>query len=277
MNEGEASAMSRWEETQLKVEKNLMPIKKKITIMSGKGGVGKTTVAVNLSVGLSKKGKKVGLLDVDLHGPNVPMMLGLEDAVPRMINGRITPIEVDENLHVFSLSFLMRDRDAPVIWRGPMKINAINEFLGDIDWGELDYLIIDLPPGTGDEALSIAQTIPGSGAVIVTTPQDVALLDSRRSVRFARSLKMDVIGIIENMSGFTCPHCGEKVDLFKKGGGEAAAGELGVPFLGRIPIDPDIVTGSDSGDPFAAAEGRSDLRSSFSRIVDKINKSEVNK
>jgi Mrp family chromosome partitioning ATPase len=199
------------------------------------------------------------------------MMLGLGSERPRMRDGRMIPIEVNENLHVFSISFLMQDRNAPVIWRGPMKINAINEFLGDIEWGDLDYLIIDLPPGTGDEALSIAQTIPGSGAVIVTTPQDVALLDSRRSARFARSLEMNVLGIIENMSGLTCPHCGKKIDLFKKGGGEMAAKELGIPFIGKIPIDPDIVTGSDSGDPFIVRE--SGLKNSFSDIIEKIRNS----
>ncbi|MGA1872377.1 MAG: P-loop NTPase [Thermoplasmatota archaeon] len=274
MDETRGAAMSSWDQAQLRIKENLGPIKNKITIMSGKGGVGKTTVAVNLSVSLSERGKKVGLLDVDLHGPNVPVMLGLEGLNPGMNNGRLAPIEVNPNLRVFSLSFLIQKRDAPVIWRGPMKINAINEFLGDIEWGVLDYLIIDLPPGTGDEALSIAQSIPGSGAIIVTTPQEVALLDSRRSVNFARSLEMDVIGIVENMSGFTCPHCGKGVDLFKSGGGEEAAAELSVPFLGRIPVDPGIVTGGDSGNPFAASDGGTISRNAFMKIVDIIDKKE---
>ena len=272
MDGPEGQQMSSWEMSQQKIKENMEHIRNKITVMSGKGGVGKTTVAVNLAVGLSSRGKKVGLLDVDLHGPNVPVMLGLEGIGPQMKNGRLAPFEVNPNLHVFSLTFLIQTKDAPVIWRGPLKINAINEFLGEMEWGDLDYLIIDLPPGTGDEALSIAQSIPGSGAVIVTTPQEVALLDSRRSVNFARSLKMDVLGIIENMSGFTCPHCGEAIDLFKKGGGEEAAKQLSVPFLGRIPIDPEIVIGSDSGKPFAGKVEGTDSKNAFMSIVDNIER-----
>lgn len=231
---------------------NMNRIKHKLIVISGKGGVGKTTVAVNLAYGLAMNGHKVGILDVDIHGPNIAKMLGVEGAkLVGSSSGGIEPIKVLPNLKAVSIAFMIDSPDKPIIWRGPLKMITIKQFLSDVIWGELDYLIIDSPPGTGDEPLSVCQLIPDiGGAVIVTTPQDVAILDSRKSVLFAQTLKMNVIGIIENMSGFVCPHCKKNVDLFKSGGGEKSAKELKVPFLGRIPIEPGIVASGDSGKPF---------------------------
>jgi len=233
------------------VDSRLKDIGHVLVVMSGKGGVGKSTVATNLALSLSNHGSRVGLLDVDIHGPNIPKMLAIEDE--KITGGEmgIEPIRVPPNLKVMSMGFLQQDKDAPIIWRGPVKMGAIKQFLGEVNWGELDYLIIDLPPGTGDEPLSIAQLIPKTdGAIIVTTPQDVALLDSRKAVNFAKILNMPVIGILENMSGLACPHCSKEIDLFKTGGGEKAAQDLSVPFLGSVPIDPQIVQSGDSGDGF---------------------------
>ena len=218
-------------------------------------------------------GAEVGLLDVDIHGPNIPKMLGIED---EKITGDATgifPIDIPPHLKVMSMAFLLSSKDVPVIWRGPVKMSAIRQFLGEVHWGDLDYLIIDLPPGTGDEPLSIAQLIPNSsGAIIVTTPQDVALLDSRKAVTFAKTLNMPIIGIIENMSGFVCPHCNMTINLFKSGGGHKAAMELSVPFLGKVPIDPKIVETGDSGRPFVMEYSKSESAKVFDEIVDKIKK-----
>jgi len=258
-------------DTQAKISTTLSNIKNKIVVMSGKGGVGKTTVAVNLATALSRRGKKVGILDVDIHGPNVPKMLGIDEGMGMQSdNDSIMPITLENNLKVMSMAFLLSSQDSPVIWRGPMKMQVINQFIGDVQWGELDYLIVDLPPGTGDESLSIAQQIPGAGAIIVTTPQDVALLDSRKSVNFAKQLNMPVLGIVENMSGMSCPHCGEGIDLFKIGGGEKAAKEMDVPFLGRLPIDPEIVGAGDSGSPIVS--GGNESSKAFKVIVENIEK-----
>ncbi len=258
-------------EQNLKIVDKLANIKHKIVIMSGKGGVGKTTVAVNLSFSLSFSGAKVGLLDVDINGPNVPKMLGIEDEKMGGTDNAIEPVLVSENLKAVSMGFLLADRDTPVIWRGPVKIQAIRQFLGEVEWGDLDYLIIDLPPGTGDEPLSIAQLIKeDSGAVIVTTPQDVALLDSRKAVNFARALEMPVIGILENMSGFSCPHCHKDIDLFKVGGGKIAAEEMSVPYLGNVPLDYNIVETGDDGIPFVQKYRDSKSASAFEQIVHNI-------
>jgi len=254
-------------ELDKKIEENLKNIKHKIAILSGKGGVGKTTVAVNLAYALANRGYETGLLDADIHGPNVPKMLGIEHENVYGDKEGMQPIKALPHLKVISLAFMLNE-DAPVIWRGPLKMTAIKQFIGDVKWGKLDFLIVDLPPGTGDEALSIAQLLKDSNAVIVTTPQDVALLDSRRAVNFALRLNMHVLGIIENMSGFRCPHCGKEINLFKIGGGEHAAKELGVDFLGRIPIDEKIVIGGDAGIPFVKEDG--EAKEAFMKIVDKI-------
>jgi len=260
--------MADREET--KISRVLARIKNRILVFSGKGGVGKSTVAANLAIAISERGKKVGLLDVDIHGPNLAKMLGVEDKTLEISPEGIKPVEVNENLKLVSMSFLLQSPDSPVIWRGPMKMKVIQQFLGDVDWGELDWLIIDSPPGTGDEPLSVAQLIPATGAVIVTTPQDVSVLDSRKAVVFAIKLNLKVIGIIENMSGMVCPHCGKRIDLFKVGGGEQAAWEFQVPFLGRIPIDPQVVISGDEGKPFAIGQPDSEASRAFQEIVDRI-------
>ena len=254
-----------------KINKNLQKIKHKIVVMSGKGGVGKSTVAVNLAYDLSMRGATVGLLDADLHGPSTLKMLDVEKGLIKGDKEGIFPAEVTPHLKVMSMGFFLSSADTPVIWRGPVKMGAIRQFLEDVHWGELDYLIIDLPPGTGDEPLSIAQLIPDStGTVIVTTPQDIALLDSKKAVNFAKILKIPIIGIIENMSGFNCPHCDEYIDIFKTGGGENAARELEVPFLGKIPLDHEIVECCDDGNPFVASDSKSESTESFKEIVAKI-------
>jgi len=258
------------DEAQLKIEKNLKKIKNRLLVFSGKGGVGKSTVAANLAISLARKGLKVGLLDVDIHGPNLAKMLGVEDKRLDISSNGIKAVQVNENLQLVSMAFLLENPDLPVIWRGPMKMKAIQQFLGDVIWGELDWLIIDSPPGTGDEPLSIAQLIPASGSLVVTTPQEVSLMDSRKAVAFATRLNLRMFGIIENMSGLSCPHCKEKIDLFMKGGGEKAARELGVPFLGSIPIDPQIVSLGDSGQSFLDKRSDSEASLAFGKIVENI-------
>jgi Mrp family chromosome partitioning ATPase len=257
-------------ELDKKVAETLAKIKHRVLIFSGKGGVGKSTVSANLALALSEKGMRVGLLDVDIHGPNLAKMLGVEGQRMGVAQSYLIPVKVTENLKLVSMAFLLENPDLPVIWRGPMKMKAIQQFLGDVKWGELDWLIVDSPPGTGDEPLSIAQLIPATAAIIVTTPQEVSLLDSRKAVLFAQKLNLKILGIIENMSELICPHCGKKIDLFKKGGGEKAAEELGVPFLGRIPIDPQIVESGDNGEPFILNQPDSKAAKAFNNIIGKI-------
>jgi ATP-binding protein involved in chromosome partitioning len=226
-------------------------VKHVVLVLSGKGGVGKSTVSVNLASALADKGKKVGLLDLDFHGPNIPKMLGIEDQKPALLGKVIQPVHVTGNLSVISMAFLLPDTSSPVVWRGPVKMIAIQQFLAEVNWGALDYLVVDLPPGTGDEALTIAQLAPNvRGAVIVTTPQDVAVMDAIKAAKFIGKLELPVLGVIENMSGMVCPHCGDIIDLFGSGGGEKAAKDLGVPFLGVIPLDPAMVKAGDEGRPF---------------------------
>ncbi|MEM2870456.1 MAG: Mrp/NBP35 family ATP-binding protein [Thermoplasmata archaeon] len=249
----------------------LKDVKHKLVIMSGKGGVGKSTVAANLAVALSMRGHTVGILDCDIHGPTIPKLLGVEGKRPVVTGAGVEPIPVAPRIKVMSIGFLLSDNDSPVIWRGPLKMMAIKQFLGEVKWGELDYLIIDLPPGTGDEPLSIAQLLPGpDGALIVTTPQDVALLSVRKSINFARALNLPVIGLIENMSGLTCPHCGKRVDVFKTGGGMRACMDLTVPFLGCIPLDPMITDTGDAGRPFVTESMSSPTAKAFEEIARKV-------
>ncbi len=250
------------------LDKRMGQIRHKIIILSGKGGVGKSTVAANLAITLALEGHHVGLLDVDFHGPSIPKLLGIENRVPRMMDNTIVPIEVSANLKVMSMGFLLRANDLAVIWRGPLKMGAIKQFLKDVEWGELDYLIIDSPPGTGDEPLSVAQLIPNlAGAIVVTSPQDLSVLDVRKSITFCRQLKIPILGVIENMSGLTCPHCGKEIDVFKKGGGERMAMEMNVPFLGSIPIDPLVVEASDQGLPFVAEFAETKTAKAFEKAV----------
>lgn len=246
-------------------------VKHVILVLSGKGGVGKSTVSVNLSYALSSHGKKVGLLDLDMHGPNVPKMLGIEDHKLAIMGERIEPVHVTGMLSVISMAFLLPDTSTPIIWRGPMKMAAIQQFLAEVNWGPLDYLVVDLPPGTGDEALTIAQLAPNvRGAVIVTTPQDVATLDAMKSAKFIEKLGLPVIGVIENMSGMLCPHCGEEIDLFGKGGGKKIADELKVPFLGSIPLDIEMRKAGDEGRPFIIRRGDSPTWKSVDKVMEEL-------
>ena len=245
-------------------------VKYKFLVLSGKGGVGKSTVATNLAITLATQGYNVGLLDADIHGPNIPKMLGIENERPYTTEQGLIPVNALHNLKVMSIAFLLKSKDDAVIWRGPLKHQVIGQFLGDVYWGDLDYLLVDLPPGTGDEALSVANLIKGvDGAIIVTTPQGVALLDSRKAITFARQLKLPLVGVVENMSGFKCPHCHKPIDLFKKGGGEKAAREMLVPFLGRIPIEPEIVKRGDSGVPLTASSEYPEITQAFEGICNK--------
>ena len=251
-----------------KLKKSLGRIKNKIVVMSGKGGVGKTTVAVNLAASLALAGKKVGLLDVDVHGPSVPRLLSLSDQRPHIEKDYIEPIPWDKNLWVMSLGFMIPDPKEAVIWRGPVKMGLIRQFLEDVAWGDLDFLVVDCPPGTGDEPLSAMQLLgTDAQAVIVTTPQDVAIDDVRRSITFCRKLGNPVLGVVENMSGFVCPKCREVVNIFDSGGGERLAAEMQVPFLGRIPMDPEVVRSGDHGFVYVKVHHESEAAKAMGRIV----------
>lgn len=246
-------------------------INHKIMVLSGKGGVGKSTVAVNIAVALALEGKQVGILDVDFHGPSIPTLLKLNGNSVKAGEDGIEPVDFVEGIKVMSIGFFMPEQDKAVIWRGPMKINVIKQLLAEVNWGHLDYLVIDFPPGTGDEPLSVAQLIPDAdGAIIVTTPQDLSLIDVRKSIDFCKQLKVPILGVIENMSGFVCPHCENVVDIFKRGGGEKMAGEMGVPFLGRIPIEPLIVEASDNGKPFLYHYGKTLAAVAFTKAIKPI-------
>ncbi len=232
-----------------RLESNLAAIKHKIVVMSGKGGVGKSSTAVNLALALVNQGAKVGLLDIDLHGPSIPTLLGLEGHHPAVGDVGMVPIKRG-NLKVMSIGFLIEKIDDALIWRGPAKAGVIQQFIKDVQWGELDYLIVDCPPGTGDEPLTIVQLLGGgTGAVLVTTPQKVALVDVRKSVTFCRKMELPVLGVVENMSGFVCPHCNEVTNIFKSGGGQQMAADMTVPFLGQVPMDPRMVEAGDLGQP----------------------------
>ncbi len=257
------------------ISARLCRIRHKLVVLSGKGGVGKSTVAVNLAVALSLAGKKVGLLDIDIHGPSIPKLLNLEKAQVNGTDTCIYPVEA-AGVKVMSIGLLLRSRDDAVIWRGPMKSSAIKQFLRDVEWGELDYLIVDSPPGTGDEPMTIIQLLdrPG-GAIVVTTPQEVSVQDVRRSIVFCRQMNLPVVGVIENMSGFVCPHCGKSTDIFKTGGGENMAREMGVPFLGAVPLDARVTRSGDSGEPLVAAGHHNETEKAFGRIVRKLLEPEL--
>jgi ATP-binding protein involved in chromosome partitioning len=248
----------------------LSRIKHKLIVMSGKGGVGKSSVSAGLAVHLANSGYQVGLLDVDIHGPSLAGIMGVKGLLDVSPERKVIPHRVDDRLKVVSMQSLMHDADQAVIWRGPAKTGVIRQFLGDVLWGELDFLIIDAPPGTGDEPLSIAQTINEAKAVIVTTPQDVALSDVRKSINFCKVIKMDVLGLVENMGPFECPCCGKTLALFKSGGGQATAGRMGVPFLGSLPFDPQVVKACDAGKPMALQQTAASFSAAMAGIVKMI-------
>jgi len=258
-------------EQEVRLKRNLSKIKNKLLIISGKGGVGKTTVAVNLAYGLAIKGYKVGILDIDIHGPNIAKMLGIEQERLVASDLGIEPAKVLPNLNAVSLALIGYDQQQPIIWRGPLKMITIKQLLSDVNWGELDYLIIDSPPGTGDEPLSVCQLIPDiNGAIVVTTPQDVAILDSRKSALFAKELNVPVIGIIENMSGFICPNCKKRIDIFKSGGAKKVSVDLGMPLLGSIPIECEMVELGDAGKPYVYFRKESQVARVFEEIIQKL-------
>lgn len=265
---GSCSADEKAAHVEKRVTEKLVHIKHKIMIMSGKGGVGKSTVAINLGAAFARQGLEAGILDGDIHGPNVPKMLGVEASPVVGVEHGIRPVEPFPHLKLISMAFFIGNPDNPVVWRGPLKHSAIQQFISDVEWGDLDCLIIDLPPGTGDEALSTAHVLKHvDGSIIVTTPQDVALLDSRKAVNFSKAMNIPVIGIVENMGGLQCPHCGKPIPLFKVGGGEKAALEMKVPFLGRVPIDPDVVEDCDTGVPVVIGHPESPVAEAFQKIA----------
>ena len=249
-----------------KINQFLQNVRHKLVVMSGKGGVGKSTVAANLAVFLSNKGYSVGLLDVDVHGPSIAGLLGITGVKLQAKNNQIQPYQYSENLKVLSIQGFLDQPDEALIWRGPLKISIIRQFLADVDWGTLDFLIIDSPPGTGDEPLTVAQTISDCQAIIVTTPQEIALADVRKSIQFCQEVNMSVLGLIENMSGFVCPTCGSMHAIFKSGGGEKTASDWGIPFLGRLPIDPSVVIAGDAGQAMDSLT--SHTREEMQRIVE---------
>ncbi len=261
-------------EERRRLQARLCRIHRKILVLSGKGGVGKSTVAVNLAVALMLSGRKVGLLDVDIHGPSVPTMLGLEGASVQAVGEELLPVEAG-GLKVFSLGFFLRNPDEAVIWRGPMKMKAIKQFLQDVAWGDLDDLVVDSPPGTGDEPLSVCQLLGRvDGAVVVTTPQRVAAVDVRKAISFCRQVGVPVLGVVENMSGFTCPRCGEVTPVLRSGGGQQIALDMQVPFLGSIPMDPRIAEACDEGRAFVASYADSPTAVIMRTIIARLGESE---
>ncbi|MDD2613278.1 MAG: Mrp/NBP35 family ATP-binding protein [Methanosarcina sp.] len=262
-----------------KIIVNLRRIKRKIMIMSGKGGVGKSTVAANLAAGLALRGYRVGLLDCDIHGPTIPTIFGLESQTPDVNEEGILPIQVLPNLSLMSVGFLLGDQDSPIIWRGPAKMGAIKQFLEEVNWGALDFLIIDLPPGTGDEPLSVAQLIPEcDGSVLVTTPQDVALISVRKSIKFSEKLKVPVIGLVDNMHGLICPHCGKPIEVFGSGGVEKASKDFNIPVLARLPIEPKVAEMEDKGTVVQyLLEHSTEWQKNFEAVVTAVEKILVEK
>ncbi len=252
------------------VKGSLNDIKHKFVVMSGKGGVGKTSTAVNLSIALARAGAKVGLIDIDLHGPDVPRMLGLTGMLDVNSENKLIPMKYNENLSAVSVESLTTGKDDAIIWRGPVKHSVIQQFIGQVAWGPLDFLLVDAPPGTGDEPLTIAQTVKDARAIIVTTPQEVSLADVRKSINFCKAVKMGVFGLIENMSGFVCPHCQAAMDLFGTGGGERTAQLMQVPFLGAIPFDPQVVACGDEGISLQEKNSESAVSQAYQAIAGKL-------
>ena len=271
MAKGNMSQQDQHRMQDNEIKESLLRIKHKILVMSGKGGVGKSSVAAYLSVALAKKGYKVGLMDVDLHGPSIPRMLGLKGNIGQGTSGKARPVSYLPNMEVISIeSLLGENKDAATIWRGPLKIGVIRQFVSDMQWNDLDYMIIDSPPGTGDEPLTVAQTIPDALALIVTTPQEVSLADVRKSINFCRQVNMEILGLVENMSGLTCPHCGKTIELFKTKGGMLTAKKEGLRLLGTLPLEPQVVMNGDVGNMGLLDDGNRPITQEFNKIVDEI-------
>ena len=266
--------MKEIQEQEKRIKIRMAKIRHKLAILSGKGGVGKSTITANLAIALARKGHKVGVLDIDIHGPSIPKILGIrgqELTTGRLEGLGIFPAKGPLNIKVISMDFLLPSDETPVIWRGPMKMGAIRQFLADVAWGNLDFLLVDIPPGTGDEPLSLMQLLPSiDGVIIVTAPSEVSQIVVKRAVGFTRELHVPVLGIVENMSGFVCPACGAEVDIFGSGGGQKIAEELGVPFLDRVPIDSKICEDSDRGTPFIIEHAETPAAKAFMRVVDKV-------
>jgi len=267
---GEAGPQHQAGEDHARLEKQLRHIRHKLLVMSGKGGVGKTSVAVYLALGLAQRGHRVGLLDVDLHGPDVPRMLGISSQSEIDPEGHLLPHRYDDHLQVVSIEGLLHDRDEAVIWRGPLKHKYIQESMSQVNWGELDFLVIDAPPGTGDEPLSVAQTISGVQAVIVTTPQEISLADVRKAINFCRKVGMPILGLVENMSGLICPHCGGEIRLFGRDGGQKTGDLMKVPLLSSLPFDLRVVEGGDAGQPLLTTSGDSPFIRALGGLVDQV-------
>ena len=261
------SAMARQDQI---IADRLAHIRHKIFVMSGKGGVGKSSVTVNTAAALAHRGFKVGILDVDMHGPSVPNLLGLKATIEMNEKNELIPAMYNENLAVISMDSFLKDKDTAILWRGPKKTGAIRQFLTDVQWGALDYLVIDSPPGTGDEHLTVLDAIPDAGCIVVTTPQEISLADVRKALDFLKQVQAPVLGIVENMSGLSCPHCGKEIDLFKKGGGEQLAKQYELPFLGAIPLDPATVIAADRGVPVVSLTENSPARQGFMALADAV-------
>lgn len=265
----------KYEQQQKVIEKRARDIRHIIMIISGKGGVGKSTVAANLARYMAQQGSRVGLLDADLHGPNAAVMTGTDEMRLQARGDVILPAEGPDGMEVISIAMMLPERDSPTIWRGPLRSNMLRQFLADVQWGELDYLFVDLPPGTGDEALTIAQALPeGDGAIVVTTPQGVSQDDCRKAINFVRKVELPVIGVVENMSGFVCPYCGKETPIFSQGGGREMAEQMDVPYLGSLPLVPEVVTRSDRGESVVDESAPEAIQTAFSSLADAV-KSEI--
>ncbi len=267
------SQQSAADQQRARIQDALSKIRHKIFVLSGKGGVGKSSISANLASALAKKGYRTGLMDVDVHGPSIAHMMGVTDLLDVSPDQqRLLPKQVNENLLVVSVQSLIPEKDQAIIWRGPAKTSMIQQFIGSVEWGDLDFLIIDAPPGTGDEPITIVQNISEALGIIVTTPQEVSLADVRKSISFCNTVKLKPLGIVENMAGFRCPHCNEPIELFASGGGQKTANAQGLDFLGSIPFDLNVVASGDAGTPLMLGDRQTDFTRAFSEIVDKILK-----
>lgn len=268
---GDGQCNDQFEQQDRMIAKTLGRIRNKIFVMSGKGGVGKSSVTVNTAAALAKQGYKVGILDVDMHGPSVPNLLDLKATIEvDQLSSLLLPAKYNENLSVISMDSLLQDRDQAILWRGPKKSSAIRQFIADVLWGDLDFLFIDSPPGTGDEHMTVLKSIPDAQCVVVTTPQEISLADVRKAINFLQYANAGILGIVENMSGLSCPSCGAEINLFKKGGGKKLAETCNIPFLGAIPLDPATVVAADLGKPVVFLEQDCAAKTAFLELADNI-------